>query len=53
VYTATITLKQQQNGWQSGPQDIAGITVADPTAGKTAVVKYTESTGATTIEMTS
>ena len=55
-YTATITLKQQQDGWQSNggtAPTIGGMTTGDtdtPKAGGTATVEYDESTGKTTLK---
>lgn len=51
VYKAEITLKQQQDKWQSGAPNIGGVAVSDDVAkknGKVAVT-YTQSTGKTTI----
>ena len=52
-YQAVVTLKQAQDKWQSGAQDIGGVTIAadDATAGGTATIIYDQSTGATTITM--
>ena len=51
VYTATVKLKQQQDEWQSGAQDIGGVSLAADTAKKlgTATITYTQSTNTTTI----
>ena len=51
VYTATVKLKQQQDAWQSGAQDIGGVSLAADTAKKlgTATITYTQSTNVTTI----
>ena len=51
VYTAVVTLKQQQDAWQSGTQDIGGISLAADTAKKLgkATITYTQSTNTTTI----
>ena len=52
-YTAKVTLKQQQNGWQSNggtAPTIGGMTITDtPSAGGTATVEYDVSTGKTTL----
>ena len=51
VYTAKVTLKQNQDQWQSGAQDVGGISLAADTAvaGGEATITHTQSTGATTI----
>ena len=45
TWTATITLKQAQDGWQSAIDNIGGIDVSKmkPIAGKTATVTYAQS----------
>lgn len=45
TWKATITLKQAQDGWQSGIDNIGGIDVSkkNPKAGKTATVTYAQS----------
>ena len=45
TWTATITLKQAQDGWQSAIDNIGGIDVSkmNPMAGKTATVTYAQS----------
>lgn len=52
VYTAKVTCKQKQDDWQSGAQDIGGVTLAADsfkTATKVASITYTQSTNKTTI----
>ena len=52
VYTATVTMKQTQDDWQSGKQDIGGIAVAASgtvKGGGTCTIKYDQSTNATTL----
>lgn len=51
VYKAEVTLKQQQDVWQSGTQDIGGVSLAANTAkaNGTATITYTQSTNETTI----
>ena len=52
VYTAKVTCKQQQDDWQSGAQDIGGVSLAADsfkTTAKVANITYTQSTNATTI----
>ena len=50
-YSAAVTLTQQQDAWQTGAQDIGGVSLAADTAKKkgTATVEYDESTGKITI----
>ncbi len=50
---AVVTLKQTQDGWQSGDQDIGGISIptANAKAKGTATIEYKEETGTTTITM--
>ena len=50
-YKAEVTLKQAQDEWQSGAQDIGGISLAANTAiaNGTATIIYSQSTGETTI----
>ena len=52
-YTAVVKLKQQQDEWQSGAQDIGGVTIAatDATKGGTATIEYDQTTNQTTITM--
>ena len=50
-YTAVVKMKQKQDKWQSGAQDVGGVTLAADTAKKdpgTCTVEYDESTGQTT-----
>ena len=51
VYKAAVNMKQKNDKWQSGAQDIGGISIAADTTGTTtkAWVVYTQSTGKTTI----
>ena len=51
VYKASVTMKQKNDKWQSGAQDIGGVSIAADTTGTTtkAWVTYTQSTGKTTI----
>lgn len=50
-YTATVTLKQQQDNWQGSIPTIGGMTTSEqPKAGGTATVEYDESTGKTTLK---
>ncbi len=51
VYTATVKLKQTQDQWQSGAQDVGGVSLAADTAkaNGTATIKFTQSTGKTEI----
>ena len=53
VYKAVVQLKQQQDEWQSGAQDIGGISLAANTAKKNgkATITYTQSTGKTEISI--
>ena len=53
VYTATVKLKQTQDNWQSGDQDIGGVSLSANTAkaNGTATITYTQSTGKTTISI--
>ena len=63
--TRTVTLKQQQNGWQTSPApELAGAGIitgtghvdptitGTPTAGKTCVVTYTPAAGTTAESVT-
>ena len=52
VYKAEVKMKQKNDKWQSGAQDIGGISIAAETTGTTtkAWVVYTQSTGKTTIK---
>ena len=51
VYKASVVMKQKNDKWQSGAQDIGGISIGADTTGTTtkAWVVYTQSTGKTTI----
>ena len=52
VYTAKVTCKQTQDEWQSGAQDIGGVSLAADTFetdSPVAVITYTQSTNKTTI----
>ncbi len=51
IYKAEVQLKQQQDNWKSGAQDIGGVALAADTAKKlgTATVQYDQSTNKTTI----
>ena len=51
VYKATVTMKQKNDKWQSGAQDIGGVSISADATGTTtkAWVVYTQSTGKTTI----
>jgi len=50
VYQATIKLTQKQANWQGTTPDIAGLkTDTTPSANGNAVVRYSESTGETTM----
>ena len=51
VYSATVDMKQKQANWQSGAQDIGGVTLGETEENSTgtATVTYTQSTGKTTI----
>ena len=53
VYKAEVQLKQKQDEWQSGVQDIGGVTLAKDTAKKDgkATITYTQSTGKTEISI--
>lgn len=48
-YKAVVTLHQQQAGWESGPVDVAGMTIAADAGIATATIEYIASTGATTL----
>ena len=51
IYKATVKLKQQQDQWQSGAQDIGGVTLTADSAkaNGTATITYTQSSNSTTI----
>ena len=51
IYKAEVKLTQKQDEWQSGAQNIGGVTLAKDTAKKegTATITYTQSTGKTEI----
>ena len=53
IYKATVKLKQQQDQWQSGAQDIGGVSLAADTAkaNGTATISHTQSTGKTEISI--
>jgi type IV pilus assembly protein PilA len=53
VYTAVVELHQSQDEWQSGDQNIGGITISasNAKASGTATITHTQSTGATDITM--
>ena len=53
VYQAEVSLKQKQDEWQSGAQDIGGVSIAanDAKANGKATVKYDQASGETTITM--
>ena len=46
VWTATVTLKQSQDGWQGVADEIGGIDVSSmsPSAGGTCTITYTQAT---------
>ena len=50
-YKATVDMKQKQANWQSGAQDIGGISLNETEANSTGVatVTYTQADGKTTI----
>ena len=48
-YQAVITLKQQQDEWQSTAPSIGGMTTGQPSAGGTATIVYDEANGTTTL----
>ena len=51
IYKAEVKLTQKQDEWQSGAQNIGGVTLAKDKAKKegTATITYTQSTGKTEI----
>ena len=51
IYKAEVKMKQTQDQWQAGAQDIGGISIAADTTNTTgyALITYTQSTGVTTI----
>ena len=53
VYQAVVNLKQTQSGWQTGNQEIGGISIASASAkaNGSATIKYDQATGNTTISM--
>lgn len=46
VWTATVDLKQSQDGWQGAADEIGGIDISGmtPKAGKTCTITYTQAT---------
>ena len=50
-YQAVVTLKQTQDGWQSGNQDIGGVSIDSAKAKGTATILYDQANGTTTITM--
>ena len=55
VWTATVTLKQAQDGWQGAADEIGGIDVSGmtPKAGGTCTITYTQSTDTAAIAFSS
>ncbi len=51
VWTATVNLKQTQDGWQGTAEEIGGVDVSSmsPSAGGTCTITYTQSSGNCTI----
>lgn len=50
-WTATVDLKQSQDGWQGPADEIGGVDISStsPKAGGTCTITYTQATGVATI----